>query len=294
MMGAAPPGRSRGGGGGGGYGGKGGRPMKMRSKRMGRAAVPAEDASSRTSARRRRNPAPPPRAPPRARGAREQQRGPDGNAGAPAPAANGRRARRRLGRDGAAAAPRRSLRQARRRRLPPPDYHQIHYSVARLEPEGPPLRREANDLRRGPPRHRERKARVARRFDALGAAPSPCLSTQLHVVVAATPPPDHARRGGDRDPRQREPNPQGGTVVSPRGVDAVRRGAPDPGHLAACRRSPGARGGAARRQPPPSACPAQPGQTCSSPPSTRTPTLSCVGADARRRARERGPSRPRL
>merc|ERR1719240_1914107 len=34
MMGAAPPGRSRGGGGGS-YGGKGGRPMKMRSKRMG-------------------------------------------------------------------------------------------------------------------------------------------------------------------------------------------------------------------------------------------------------------------
>ena len=60
----------------------------------------------------------------------------------------------------------------------------------------------------------------------------PLLSTQLHVVVAAT---HHARprRGGDRDPRQREPNPQGGTVVSPRGVDAVRRGAPDPGRAVA-------------------------------------------------------------
>ena len=39
--------------------------------------------------------------------------------------------------------------------------------------------------------------------------------------------------GGDRHLRQREPDPQGGAVVSPRGVDAVRRGAPDPGRAIA-------------------------------------------------------------
>merc|ERR1719421_876443 len=117
------------------------------------------------------------------------------------------------------------------RRLPAPDYHQIHYSVARLEPEGPPLRREANDLRRGPLSYREKESlRVARRFDAERRHPPAVDAAPRRRRGDARVRP---RRGGDGDPRQREPNPQGGTVVAPRRVDAVRRGAADPGRAVA-------------------------------------------------------------
>ena len=105
------------------------------------------------------------------RSAREQRRGPaadaDADPDAAAPAAGGRGAGRRLRCDGAAAAPRRRLRQARRGRLPPPNHYKSLDAVARLEPEGPSLGHEANDLRLRPPRHREKESlRVARRFDA--------------------------------------------------------------------------------------------------------------------------------
>ena len=201
--------------------------MKMRSKRMGALRSTGGGRFEQDFGRRRRRDPAPPRPRRNARG--PWPRGPDGTADAAAPAAGGRRAGSPASCDGAAAAPRRRLRQARRGRLPPPNYHQSH-APRRVSSQKGLSRHEANDLRLRPPRHREKESlRVARRRRS-GAIP--LLSTQLHVVVAATSR-VRPRRGGDRDPRQRRlrSSRRNGRLSSWRRRCSARR--PDPGRAGA-------------------------------------------------------------